>query len=167
MGEEKTAFGGRGKDTGAMKIAIGNDHGGVELKRHLVEYLTGKGYEVIDLGAQTTESCNYPVFGQSVGQAVVAGEADYGVLICGTGIGISIAANKVDGVRCALCSEPVSARLAREHNNANIVAMGARTIGPVMAEGILDVFLNTGFQGGRHATRVGMFERIEKGEQLD
>jgi len=166
MGEEKTAFGGRGKDTGAMKIAIGNDHGGVELKRHLVEYLTGKGYEVIDLGAQTTESCNYPVFGQKVGQAVVAGEADYGVLICGTGIGISIAANKVDGVRCALCSEPVSARLAREHNNANIVAMGARTIGPVMAEGILDVFLNTGFQGGRHATRVGMFERIEKGEQL-
>ena len=147
-----------------MKIAIGNDHGGVELKKHLVEYLTNKGYEMIDLGAQTTESSHYPVFGQRVGHAVVNGEADCGILICGTGIGISIAANKVDGVRCALCSEPVSARLAREHNNANIVAMGARTIGPAMAEAIVDVFLTTDFLGGRHAHRVDMFGRIEKGE---
>ena len=150
-----------------MIIGIGNDHAAVDLKFHVAKYLESKGYEVIDLGIKTPDRCDYPVYGQRVGQAVVNGEADYGVLICGTGIGISIAANKVDGVRCALCSEPVSARLAREHNNANIVAMGARTIGPVMAEGILDVFLNTGFQGGRHATRVGMFERIEKGEQLD
>ena len=149
-----------------MRIAIGNDHGGVELKRHLVEYLTGKGYEMIDLGAQTTESCNYPVFGQRVGRAVVAGEADFGILICGTGIGISIAANKVDGVRCALCSEPVSARLAREHNNANIVAMGARMIGPVMAEAIVDTFLTTEFLGGRHQMRVDMITAIENGEQL-
>ena len=149
-----------------MKIAIGNDHGGVELKKHLVEYLTNKGYEMIDLGAQTTESCHYPVFGQRVGHAVVNGEADCGIVICGTGIGISIAANKVDGVRCALCSEPVSARLAREHNNANIVAMGARTIGPVVAEAIVDTFLTTEALGGRHQTRVDMFAKIEKGEIL-
>ena len=147
-----------------MKIAIGNDHAAVDLKFHVAKYLESKGYEVIDLGTKTPDRCDYPVYGQRVGQAVVNGEADYGVLICGTGIGISIAANKVDGVRCALCSEPVSARLAREHNNANIVAMGARTIGPAMAEAIVDVFLTTDFLGGRHAHRVDMFAKIEKGE---
>ena len=150
-----------------MKIAIGNDHGGVELKQHIVKYLTDKGYEVVNFGTDSTESFNYPVSAQRVGRAVAAGEYDCGILICGTGIGISIAANKVDGVRCALCSEPVSARLCREHNNANIVAMGARTIGPVMAEAIVDTFLETGFLGGRHAVRVGMFEKIEKGETLE
>ena len=149
-----------------MKIAIGNDHGGVELKQHVVQYLEGKGYEVINLGTDSTASTSYPIYAQRVAKVVLAGEADYGILICGTGIGISIAANKIDGVRCALCSEPVSARLAREHNNANIVAMGARTIGPVMAEGIVDVFLNTAFEGGRHALRVAMFEKLEKGEEL-
>ena len=150
-----------------MRIAIGNDHAAVGLKRHLVEYLEGQGYDVIDLGQQTEERCDYPVFGQKVGLKVVNGEADCGILICGTGIGISIAANKVPGVRCALCSEPVSARLARQHNNANIVAMGARTIGPAMAEGIVDVFLNTEFEGGRHQGRIDMFSAIEKGEVLE
>lgn len=149
-----------------MKIAIGNDHGGVELKQHLVEYLKAQGVEVVNFGTDSTESNHYPIYAQKVGNAVVAGEYDYGILICGTGLGISISANKIRGVRCAVCSEPVSARLAREHNNANIVAMGARTIGPVVAEAIVDTFLHTAFQGGRHATRVNMIAALENGEQL-
>lgn len=149
-----------------MKIAIGNDHGGVELKQHLVEYLKAQGVEVVNFGTDSTESNHYPIYAQKVGNAVVAGEYDYGILICGTGLGISISANKIKGVRCAVCSEPVSARLAREHNNANIVAMGARTIGPVVAEAIVDTFLHTAFQGGRHATRVNMIAALENGEQL-
>ena len=150
-----------------MKIAIGNDHVGVELKRHITEYLEQKGHEVINFGTDSTASNHYPIYAQKVANAVVSGEADRGVLICGTGLGISIAANKVRGVRCALCSEPVSSRLSREHNNANIVALGARVIGPVMAEAIVDAFLETGFLGGRHQTRVDMISRIEDGEQLD
>ena len=150
-----------------MRIAIGNDHGGVELKNHLLEYLTGKGYEVVNFGTDSTASCNYPVYAQKVANAVVSGEFDYGILICGTGIGISISANKIKGVRCALCSEPVSARLSREHNNANILAMGARTIGPVLAEGIVDTFLTTDFQGGRHAVRVGLIAELEEGKTLE
>ena len=149
-----------------MKIAIGNDHGGVELKMHVLKYLTDQGYDVVNFGTDETASNHYPIYAQKVAQAVVSGECDRGILICGTGIGISIAANKVHGVRCALCSEPVSCRLSREHNNANIVAMGARTIGPVMAEAIVDTFLTTDFLGGRHATRVNMFTDIENGVQL-
>ena len=149
-----------------MKIAIGNDHGGVELKQHLLSYLKEEGYDVVNFGTDSTASNDYPIFAQKVGNAVVAGEYDYGILICGTGLGISISANKIKGVRCAVCSEPVSARLAREHNNANIVAMGARTIGPVMAEAIVDTFLTTGFLGGRHANRVNMIAALENGEQL-
>ena len=150
-----------------MKIAIGNDHGGVELKQHLVEYLTGKGYEVVNFGTDSTASNHYPIYAQKVGNAVVSGEYDRGILICGTGLGISISANKIKGVRCALCSEPVSARLSREHNNANILAMGARTIGPVLAEGIVDTFLTTDFQGGRHAVRVGLIAELEEGKTLE
>ena len=149
-----------------MKIAIGNDHGGVELKQHLVEYLTGEGYEVVNFGTDSTASNHYPIYAQKVANAVVSGEFDRGILICGTGLGISISANKIRGVRCAVCSEPVSARLSREHNDANIVAMGARTIGPVMAEAIADVFLTTDFLGGRHKTRVDMIAALENGEQL-
>ena len=149
-----------------MKIAIGNDHGGVELKQHLVEYLTGQGYEVVNFGTDSTASNHYPIYAQKVANAVVSGEYDRGILICGTGLGISISANKIKGVRCAVCSEPVSARLSREHNDANIVAMGARTIGPVMAEAIVDVFLTTDFLGGRHKTRVDMIAALENGEQL-
>ena len=149
-----------------MKIAIGNDHGGVELKQHLVEYLTGQGYEVVNFGTDSTASNHYPIYAQKVANAVVSGEFDRGILICGTGLGISISANKIKGVRCAVCSEPVSARLSREHNDANIVAMGARTIGPVMAEAIADVFLTTDFLGGRHKTRVDMITALENGEQL-
>jgi len=149
-----------------MKIAIGNDHGGVELKRHLVQYLEGKGFEVANFGSDVTESTDYPIYAERVSKAVVSGECDKGILICGTGIGISISANKIHGVRCALCSEPVSAQLARQHNDANIVAMGARTIGPVMAEGIVDVFLNTEFQGGRHQRRVDKIMMLDRGESV-
>ena len=149
-----------------MKIAIGNDHGGVEMKKHLLDYLKGKGYEVVNFGTDSTESNHYPIYAQKVAEAVVSGECDKGILICGTGIGISMAANKVKGVRCALCSEPVSCRLSREHNNANIVAMGARTIGLVMAEAIVDTFLTTEFLGGRHGIRVNMIADIENGVKL-
>jgi len=149
-----------------MKIAIGNDHGGVELKQHLVQYLKEKGFEVVNFGSDVTESTDYPIYAERVSKAVVSGECDRGILICGTGIGISISANKIHGVRCALCSEPVSAQLARQHNDANIVAMGARTIGPVMAEGIVDVFLNTEFQGGRHQRRVDKIMMLDRGESV-
>ena len=150
-----------------MKIAIGNDHGGVELKQHLVEYLRGKGYEVVNFGTDSTASNHYPIFAEKVSRAVVSGEYDRGILICGTGLGISMAANKIRGVRCAVCSEPVSARLAREHNDANLLALGARIIGPVLAEGIVDVFLETGFLGGRHQLRVDMITKLESGGTLE
>ena len=149
-----------------MKIAIGNDQGGVELKRHLVQYLEEKGYEVVNFGSDVTDSTDYPIYAERVSKAVVSGECEKGILICGTGIGISISANKIHGVRCALCSEPVSATLARQHNDANLVAMGARTIGPVMAEGIVDVFLNTEFQGGRHQRRVDKIMMLDRGESV-
>ena len=149
-----------------MKIAIGNDHGGVELKQHLVQYLEEKGYEVVNFGSDVTDSTDYPIYAERVSKAVVSGECEKGILICGTGIGISISANKIHGVRCALCSEPVSAALARQHNDANIVAMGARTIGPVMAEGIVDVFMNTEFQGGRHQRRVDKIMMLDRGESV-
>ena len=149
-----------------MKIAIGNDHASVDLKKHLVDYLTGKGYEVVNFGTDSNESTHYPIYAQKVADAVVSGECDRGVLLCGTGIGISISANKIKGVRCALCSEPVSCQLSREHNNANIVAMGARIVGPVMAEAIVDTFLTTEFLGGRHAIRVNMIADLENGAKL-
>lgn len=149
-----------------MKIAIGNDHVGVELKQHLADYLRGKGHEVVNFGTDDTASNHYPIYAEKVAKAVLSGEFDRGVLICGTGLGISIAANKVRGIRCAVCSEPVSARLSRQHNDANIVAMGARMIGPVMAEAIVDAFLDTEFLGGRHQLRVDMIAKLENGEEL-
>ena len=111
-----------------MRIAIANDHVGVELKKHLVAYLEAQGHEVVNFGTDETASNHYPIFAEKVGKAVVSGEFDKGILICGTGLGISMAANKLRGVRCAVCSEPVSAELARQHNDANIVAMGARML---------------------------------------
>ena len=150
-----------------MKIAIGNDHGGVELKWHLVDYLEKKGYEVVNFGADEPASTHYPIYAEKVSKAVVSGECDKGVLICGTGLGISISANKMHGVRCAPCSEPVSAALARRHNDANIVALGARTIGPLMAEEILDAFLTAPFEGGRHQLRVDMIMKLERDQTLE
>ena len=150
-----------------MKIAIGNDHGAVELKNHLLGWLQANGYEVLNVGTDSTESTDYPIYAERVAKAVLSGDCDKGILICGTGIGISISANKIHGVRCALCSEPVSAALARQHNNANIVAMGARTIGPVMAEEIVKTFLTEGFDGGRHALRVEKIMQLDRGETLE
>lgn len=150
-----------------MKVAIGNDHGGVELKRHLVEYLEKNGYEVVNVGIDEAVSTDYPIYAERVAKKVLSGECEKGILICGTGIGISISANKIHGVRCALCSEPVSAALARQHNDANIVAMGARTIGPVMAEAIVKTFLTESFDGGRHALRVEKIMRLDRGETLE
>ena len=144
-----------------MKIAIGNDHVAVDLKKHITKYLEDKGYTVVNYGTDSTDSCDYPIYGEKVGRAVASGECDLGILICGKGIGISLAANKVKGVRAAVCSEPYSARLTRQHNNANIIAFGARVVGQAMAEMIVDEFLNAEYQGGRHQRRVDMLTDIE------
>jgi ribose 5-phosphate isomerase B len=145
-----------------MKIAIGNDHAATEMKFQIKEYLESKGYEVVNFGTDTNESCNYPEFGEAVARAVVGKEADLGILICGTGVGISLAANKVKGIRAAVCSEPVTARLSREHNNTNILAFGARIVGLEMAKSIVDAWLNAQFEGGRHQTRIDMIHAIEE-----
>jgi ribose 5-phosphate isomerase B len=144
-----------------MKVAIGNDHTAVELKKHISKYLEAKGYTVVNLGADTDESSDYPLFGEKVGKAVASGECDLGVAICGTGIGISLAANKIKGIRAAVCSEPYSARLTRQHNNANIIAFGARVVTTEMAEKIVDEFFGAEFEGGRHQRRVDMITAIE------
>lgn len=146
-----------------MKIAIGNDHIGVELKEHIKKYLEDKNYTVVDYGTNSTERCDYPVYGKKVADAVADGECDFGILICGTGVGISLAANKVKGIRAVVCSEPYSAKLSRQHNNTNIVAFGARVIGSATAEMIVDEFLNAEFEGGRHQRRVDMISAIEEG----
>ena len=145
-----------------MKIAIGCDHGGFTLKQLILKHLEQKGYTVKDFGCFSEASVDYPDYAYPVAKAVVSGEAEKGILICGTGIGISISANKVKGVRCALCGDPYSAEMTRRHNDANMLAMGAGIIGPNMAERIVDVFLNTQFEGGRHARRVGLMMDIEK-----
>lgn len=144
-----------------MKIAIGNDHAAVEMKQEVVDHLVEQGHEVINFGTDSHESCDYPVYGKLVAHAVADGEADLGILICGTGIGISLAANKVHGVRAACCSETYSARLTRMHNDANVLAFGARVVGPGTALDLVDTFINTPFEGGRHARRVAMIEDPE------
>ena len=144
-----------------MKIGIGNDHVGYEMKLEIKEYLEAQGHEVVDFGADSAERSDYPIYGEKVARAVVSGEVDRGVLICGTGVGISLAANKVDGIRAAVCSEPVTASLAKRHNNANIIAFGARIVGIEMAKAIVDAWLSVEFEGGRHAHRVGLLMDIE------
>ena len=144
-----------------MKIAIGNDHAAVELKKTIMEYVESMGHEVTNFGTDSSESCNYPEFGEKVGRAVVNGEADCGILICGTGVGISIAANKVNGVRAAVCSDVTTAHLVKEHNNANIIAFGARIVGIEKAKDIVKAYLNAEFQGGRHEKRIAMIHEIE------
>ena len=144
-----------------MKIAIGSDHIGWELKNHMIKYLKSKGNEVQDMGADGPERVDYPVYARKVAQAVAKGSCENGILICGTGVGMSIAANKVRGIRAAACSEPYSARLAKEHNNANILCFGARVIGPAMAEMITEMFLSAVYEGGRHQKRVDMIAEIE------
>lgn len=143
-----------------MKIALGADHGGFELKEKVKTHLIEKGYEVLDLGTNSTDSVDYPEFGHTVGHAVADKKAEFGIVVCGTGIGISIAANKVPGVRAALCTNTTMARLTREHNNANILAMGGRIVGDVLAFEMVDTFLGTEFQGGRHEKRINKIESI-------
>ena len=144
-----------------MKISIGSDHGGYALKQELIAYLRDQGHEVEDFGCHDTASCDYPDFGEAAAAAVASGECERGIVVCTTGIGISIAANKVKGVRCALCGEPYSAEMTRRHNDANVLALGAGFTAPMMAKRIVDVFLSTAFEGGRHQRRVDKIMAIE------
>lgn len=145
-----------------MKIAIGNDHAAVELKNIISDHLKERGFEVINFGTDSTESFDYPIAGYKVGRAVASGECDLGVLICGTGVGISLAANKVEGVRAVVCSEPFSAKLSRMHNNTNVLAFGARVVGSELAKMIVDEWLDAEFEGGRHERRVNMLKEIDE-----
>ena len=147
-----------------MKIAIGYDHVGYILRKDIVEYLENKNITVIDLGAPSTERTDYPIYANRVAIAVNSKEADLGILICGTGIGISIAANKYQGIRAVVCSDPYSAKLSREHNNTNILAFGSRVVGSELAKMIVDQWLMAKFQGGRHQTRIDQINAIEKGD---
>lgn len=144
-------------------IAIGSDHGGYDLKMSVIKHLEELGLEYKDFGCYDKNSCDYPIFGEAAAKAVAAGECEKGIVICTTGIGISIVANKVKGIRCALCSEPVSAKMTRLHNDANVLAMGAALIGPMMANDIVDVFLNTEFSGEeKHCRRINEISAIEE-----
>ncbi len=145
-----------------MKIVIGNDHAAVELKKQIMEYVKELGHEVENYGTDTKESCNYPEYGEKVARAVAEGKADCGILICGTGVGISIAANKVKGIRAAVCSDTATARLVKQHNNANIIAFGERIVGVELAKDIVKAYLEAEFLGGRHADRIAMIADIEK-----
>lgn len=144
-----------------MKIAIGCDHVGFALKGRVIEHLLEKGYEVEDFGTNSTERTDYPIFGKAVAKAVVSGACDKGIVICGTGVGISLAANKVKGIRAVVCSEPYSALLSRQHNDTNVLAFGARVVGEDLALMIVDAWLSGVYEGGRHARRVQMLTDIE------
>ncbi|MBK5252586.1 MAG: ribose 5-phosphate isomerase B [Peptostreptococcaceae bacterium] len=144
-----------------MKVALGSDHGGFALKEAIKKHLNRKGIEFVDYGTFNNESVDYPDYGRITAEAVMRGECDRGIAICGTGIGISLAANKVKGIRCALVSEEYSARMAKAHNNANMIAMGGRVVGEGIATGIVDVWLETEFEGGRHERRVEKIMEIE------
>lgn len=146
-----------------MNIAIGCDHIGLQLKPVIAAHLESRGHTVVDLGCNSRDRVDYPVYAARVAQAVVSGECSLGVLICGTGVGISIAANKVRGIRAAVCSEPYSAAMARRHNDANIIAFGARVVGPDLAKMIVDMFLDTQYEGGRHQARVELIATMEDG----
>ena len=142
-------------------IAIGSDHGGFALKQEIMKHLEERKLEYIDFGTYSSDSCDYPQYGAAVGRAVASGSCERGILICGTGIGISISANKIHGVRAALCGDCFSAEMTRRHNDANIVALGARVVGPGLALKIVDTFLDTPFEGGRHERRVQQMMALE------
>ena len=149
-----------------MKIAIGSDHVGIDMKKEIVNYLSELGYEVNDFGTYTSERTDYPIYGKKVADGVASGQYDAGVLICGTGIGISISANKVKGIRAAVCSEPYSAKLSKEHNNSNIIAFGSRVVGVDLAKMIVKEWLDAKYEGGRHSNRINMISKIENGENI-
>lgn len=143
-----------------MKVAIGSDHGGFDLKERIISYLTEKGYEMDDKGCFDKSSCDYPIYGRAVATAVAQKEADMGIVICTTGIGISMVANKVEGARCALCTNGLMAKMTRLHNDANVLALGANIVGPGLAEEIVDIFLTTPFSAEeKHIRRVNMLDQ--------
>ena len=141
-----------------MKLVLASDHGGYELKEEIKKHLQEKGYDPIDIGTHSTESVDYPQFGRAAAEMVAAGEADKGILCCGTGIGISLAANKVPGIRCAVVSDTFSAKMSRAHNDANMLSLGGRVVGTGLALQIVDIWLETEFEGGRHQRRVDQIE---------
>lgn len=147
-------------------IAVANDHTALELKKEVLSLLDDMQLPYRDFGTDTAASCDYPRYAYQAARAVAAGECELGIVLCGTGIGVSLAANKVKGIRCALCAEPYSATMARQHNNANMLAMGARVIGPELAKTVLRAFLTTPFEGGRHARRVDLISAIEEGKDI-
>ncbi len=144
-----------------MKIAIGSDHAGFSLKESLKNYLTAEGYEVADMGTNDTQSCHYPLFAGAVCDEVISGRAERGILVCGTGIGMSMAANKIKGIRAAAVSDCFTAEATRMHNDANVICLGERTLGPGLANKIAKAFIDTPFEGGRHQTRVDMIMALE------
>jgi ribose 5-phosphate isomerase B len=147
-----------------MKLAIGNDHTTPELKTQMKTHLEKRGYEITDVSPNDSPPLPYPVSGYRAAKRVADGEAEGAVLLCGTGVGMSLAANKVKGIRACVCSEPFTARLAKEHNNANVIAVGGRVVGLEMAKAIVDAWLDAAYQGGRHTERVEMITKIEEGE---
>ncbi len=148
-------------------IALACDHAAVGMKKEIIKLLDEMGLTYKDFGTYTEESCAYPVFAARAARAVASGECDRGIVICGTGIGISIAANKVRGIRCGLCSDPLSAELTRRHNDANMLAFGARIVGVELAKAIVRTFLTTEYEGGRHQARVDMLAKLENGEDIE
>jgi ribose 5-phosphate isomerase B len=149
-----------------IKIVTTSDHTGIELRKAVIAHLEQKGYEVQDVGPLTAESTDYPKWGEKAARVVLAGEARFGIAICGTGFGISLAANKIAGIRCVVCSEPYTAKLSRLHNNANMLAFGARVVGQDLALMIVDEFLAAEFEGGRHARRIDQVTELEAGHSV-
>ena len=143
-----------------MIIAMANDHGGLALKKIVKEHLIERGYKVVDLGTHSEESVDYPIYGKACGEAVASGKADLGIVVCGTGIGISIAANKVKGIRCGLCTSVEMAELTKKHNDANMLALGGRTTDAELAIKITDTWLDTEFEGGRYKRRTDMLDEM-------
>lgn len=150
--------------TEMLPIVLSSDHAGIELRHIVAAHLRERGYAILDVGPQTSERTDYPTWGEKAARLVQSGEARFGILICGTGFGISLAANKVKGIRCVVCSEPYTAQLSRQHNNANMLAFGARVVGQDLALMIVDHFLDASFEGGRHAHRIEMLSEIENRE---
>ena len=144
--------------TATKRIVLSSDHAAIELRQTVANHIAAQGWDVMDIGPKTPESTHYPIHGKAAAEAVVAGDCQLGIILCGTGQGIMMAANKVPGIRCGVCSDAFSARMIREHNNANMLSIGARVVGEGQALDIVDAFLNAEFEGGRHATRVDMIE---------
>ncbi len=147
--------------TAAIRIVLSSDHAAIPLRQAIAAHVAGKGYEVVDIGPTSPESTHYPAHGEAAARRVASGDCDLGIILCGTGQGIMMAANKVRGIRCGVCSDTFSARMIRMHNDANMLSLGARVVGEGLALEIVEAFLDATFEGGRHATRVGMIDALE------